>query len=60
MIPNINLQMGVNGSWKPLGETRTGIKLCAKRVKRVKPIRVKIIDAIIKRNQLVSGRSKIY
>lgn len=60
MIPQIQLQMSFNGTWKPLGETRTGIKLCAKPVKRIKPIREKIIDALIKRGQLVSGRSKIY
>lgn len=57
MIPNCRLQMSVNGTWKSLGETRSDIKLC---VKRIKPIREKIIDALIKRGQLVSGRSKIY
>lgn len=57
MIQNLNLQIGVNGNWKPLGETKMGVKLS---VKRIKPIREKIIDALIKRGQLVSGRSKIY
>lgn len=57
MIPQIQLQMNVSGTWKPLGETKMGVKLC---VKRIKPIREKIIDALIKRGQLVSGRSKIY
>lgn len=33
--------MSVNGTWKPLGETKMGVKLC---VKRIKPIREKIID----------------
>lgn len=57
MIPNCRLQMSVNGNWRLLGETSSDIKLC---VKRIKPIREKIIDALIKRGQLVSGRSKIY
>lgn len=48
--------MSVNDTWKPLGETKMGVKLC---VRRIKPIREKIIDALIKRGQLVSGRSKI-
>lgn len=57
MIPNCRLQMSVNGNWMPLGETRSDIKLC---FKRIKPIREKIIDALIKRGQLVCGSSKIY